>query len=474
MIVLDGSSSGTSASGLILSLGSDGSSVNGLAIGNFASFGLSLQSDDNQIRCSQIGVGADGVSDIGNGSYGITVSGDGNIIGGPNSHARRNVISGNGSGFNISGANNQISNNFIGTTADGLSPLGNITGIFLSGISNNNLIGGTAPLARNVIGDHIGFGIVISGESNNVLGNYIGVGRDGIIPLPNNGGISLEGDANRIGGTGAGEANLIYNNAFLGIRVAGSGPPVQNEIRGNAIFGSISQGIDLGGDGVDINDPGDGDSGENERQNHPVLAATPGSYLVQGTLNSQPGTTYNVDVYRSEMCDPTGYGEGQQYLATVSATTNGSGQAVFQVDLAGLVANGNVVTATATDPLGNTSEFSACVIVSAIATATPTLTPTNLPPTLSPTSTWTATSGPSPTLTYTPTSGPSPTLPSSPTSGPSPTPTGTATLGPSPTPTLTTTLRPSPTPTATGSLEPEPTATSTPGANWAYLPLLIK
>ncbi len=480
MIVLDGINAGVDADGLVLSSGSSGSTVRGLVIGNFDEHGIVINSADNRVRCNHVGLNADGISPMGNNGEGILITGAGNIIGETGTAAFRNVVSANGNaGVYLGGADDTlVINNFVGTTADGLSSLGNEFGGVYVGGDNNEIrrvvIGGKGfPYGPD-------FGIRINSRENNlILDNDIGVARDGTTPLLDLGiGIEIIGDAfdNIIGGTGAGEANRIANVDGEGVRIATSiaGTPVQNQIRGNAIYASGGLGIDLGGDGVDVNDPGDGDTGENERQNYPVLTSTPGSFIVQGAIDGHPFTSYDVDVYRSESCDPSGYGEGQQYLVTVGVATGGSGEEAFLVDLTGLVSNGNVVTATATDPLGNTSEFSACVTVSAIATATPTATQTNLPPTVTPTTTWTQTPGPSPTWTYTPTSGPSPTLTASSTPGPSPTATWTGTPGPSPTPTLTFTPGSSPTPTVTGSLEPSPTATSPPGAHRVYLPIILK
>src|SRR5207247_9068370 len=67
--------------------------------------------------------------------------------------------------------------------------------------------------------------------------------------------------------------------------------------------------------------------------------------------------------------------EGQEFLVPVSGqpsvnvTTNGSGDASFSVGLNVPVTPGRVITATATDPVGNTSELSAGL---------PTLPPTTL------------------------------------------------------------------------------------------------
>ncbi|MCI0399218.1 MAG: hypothetical protein L0332_18805 [Chloroflexi bacterium] len=373
LIVLDGSNAGTDVTGLVLGFGSDGSAIRGLVIGNFDSSGIRIESNNSSIRCNHIGLGVDGFSNMGNNFWGITVTGDSNTIGGQLSPAQRNVISANGpyGGIYIGGGadGNHVANNFVGTTADGMSALGNdAAGILVSGEVNE--IGSDVATARDVIGGN-GDGIVVNPGDNNVIrGNYIGIARDGITPLPNLGnGVELaeEAIANIIGGTAAGEANVIAHNVSHGITlVEVSGfAPVQNEIRGNAIYNNAGLGIDLGDDGVDNNDPGDGDGGENEGQNYPVLLAATGSLVITGTLHSQPNTQYTIDFYRSNNCDPSGYGEGQEHLAGGTATTNGSGQVNFVANPAVSVALGDSITATATDPNGNTSEFSACVTVEA-------------------------------------------------------------------------------------------------------------
>jgi hypothetical protein len=135
---------------------------------------------------------------------------------------------------------------------------------------------------------------------------------------------------------------------------------VGNAIRGNSIHSNGGLGIDLGGDGVTPNDPGDADTGPNQLQNFPVLsvALAGGSTWVTGTLNGLANTTFTLDFYASAAADPSGFGEGARYLGSAVVTTDGSGNAHFEVVLAAPTAPGEVVTATATDPAGNTSEFS--------------------------------------------------------------------------------------------------------------------
>jgi CSLREA domain-containing protein len=354
MIILDGSNLLT-GDGLYLSVGSDGSTIQGLTIVNFSS-GIYFLSHRNHARCNHLD------SNI----HGILVISTGNTIGGLLA-AHRNVISNNYYGIMNLASNNNVLNNFIGTTPEGINARGNtLAGIYLSG--NNNLIGGTDPSARNLISGN-GDGILISlGRSNTIFGNYIGVAIDGITALPNNlHGIRFRGTsiANRIGGTLAGEANLISHNVRDGVRLSEDfgNFPIQNEIRGNSISNNGGLGIDLGGDGITANDPGDTDGQSNEQQNYPVLSTSQSNTTLTISLDSQPNTLFNVDLYRNDRCDPSRYGEGQQYLNTIQMTTDGFGQANIDINLDGMVSQGDRIASTATDPDGNTSEFSNCVVV---------------------------------------------------------------------------------------------------------------
>jgi hypothetical protein len=141
-----------------------------------------------------------------------------------------------------------------------------------------------------------------------------------------------------------------------------SAPAPATRIFGNAIFSNAGLGIDLGFNGVTPNDVGDGDTGPNNLQNSPVLTSVTAS-SVEGTLNSTPNTSFGVQFFASTACDPSGSGEGRTLIQSAVVGTDPSGNASFGVSLT--VPPGRVVTATATDPDGNTSEFSACLALPA-------------------------------------------------------------------------------------------------------------
>src|SRR5207248_6155761 len=123
-------------------------------------------------------------------------------------------------------------------------------------------------------------------------------------------------------------------------------------------------GIQLGSDdGVSPNDVSDLDGGPNSLQNFPVVSAAIPSgtdTTIYATLNSSPHTSFGIRFYSSGACDASGFGEGESYLGSTTVSTAGNGDAsLFFVATPSLPA-GSVVTATASDPQGNTSEFSAC------------------------------------------------------------------------------------------------------------------
>jgi hypothetical protein len=83
-----------------------------------------------------------------------------------------------------------------------------------------------------------------------------------------------------------------------------------------------------------------------------------GSTTITGTLNSTLNATFRLEFFASGAADPSGFGEGQFFLGFTNVTTDGSGNGGFTVTLPVGAIPGQIVSATATDPAGNTSEFS--------------------------------------------------------------------------------------------------------------------
>jgi uncharacterized repeat protein (TIGR01451 family) len=219
-----------------------------------------------------------------------------------------------------------------------------------------------------------GNGIVVSGNGNIIEGNIIGTNGDFSAPGNFLNGILVTGTAsnNIIGGTFSGAGNTIFFNGRDGVFIeSGTG----NAIRRNLIFSNGALGIDLAPDGVTPNDTGDPDLGANRLQNFPELisaTSSGGSTTIQGRINSTPNTTFTVEFFSSVVCNaapPNDFGEGQAFLGTVTLTTDAAGNGDFTganaITLPALAAAGQFITATATDPMGNSSEFSRCVQVGA-------------------------------------------------------------------------------------------------------------
>ena len=155
---------------------------------------------------------------------------------------------------------------------------------------------------------------------------------------------------------------MISANGRDGIAIVGI-TSTGNAILGNSIHSNSRRGIELAEDGVAPNDGGDSDAGPNHLPNFPILAVAisdSSGTLLEGTLDSSSNATFRLELFSNSTCDPSGQGEGETFLGTTSVTTDGSGNANFTVTLSAIVDVGHFVTATATDPEGNTSEFSQC------------------------------------------------------------------------------------------------------------------
>jgi len=311
--------------------------------------------------------------------FGVGLSGTTSFVTvGGTTPAERNVISGNGGrgviiGGSIGGQiveNNTVEGNFIGTDVSGILPLGN--GEFGVECNDfNNTIGGSATGAGNLIAFNAFGGINAEGANGlAVQGNFIGTDATGTARLGNQGpAISVFGViGSTIGGINPGEGNTIAFNGTGGVSgaVAVFGSGTGNSIRGNSIHDNLATGIDLsaggGPDGVTANDLGDADTGGNNLQNFPIVSSVTNgaNTTVDGLLNSTPGTTYDLDFYANPACSrfPRDFMQGATYIGSAQVTTDGSGNGAFHVTTLAATSAGTPVSATATDPSGNTSEFS--------------------------------------------------------------------------------------------------------------------
>jgi hypothetical protein len=315
--------------------------------------------DGDRVEGNYIGTDVLGRIALPNG-IGVSVYGLQITIGGTESGAG-NVISGNKfTGVDIEyGSSNVVQGNYIGTDASGTAALGNGSFFGAEGVTvrgSNNLIGGTSAAACNVISGNYGNGLAIidgSFSGNLVEGNFIGTDKTGRAPLGNAGdGVAITYNAptgNLIGGTQEGAGNTIAFNGGAGVAIFPVQNPddtsgVENAILGNSIFGNQGPGIALA-------------PGANHDQAAPVLTSAvslDGETSIQGTLTSMPNTTYTLEFFSY----PAGTSQGQTFLCRVTVTTDATGKATFTATFDVEIDPGQVITATATDPLNDTSQFS--------------------------------------------------------------------------------------------------------------------
>ena len=374
------------ANGLTIISGGAGSTIRGLVINGFSYGIVSNFSDGNTVRGCFIGVNAAGTTGVQN-SYGIDAElSDDFTLGGP-SPADRNLVSGqlvtNVQVF--SSSNVTIEDNLIGPDISGIVAFGgtttglSVTSNALGTVIRGNVIGGADEGIR--LGN---FTDAITGMT--VQGNWIGTDVTGTHDIGNfASGIRLAGRDITIGGIGPGEGNVIAFNAGAGVLVEYDFSNIsRNAIRGNSIYGNgeasplegvSNLGIDLGnpggGLGLTQNDLDDADLGPNFSQNFPIISSAVsagGDTTVHGRLNSTPSSTFTIDFYANDGCiaRPQGYLEGKEYIGSSDIVTDASGDATINVVLDGVTLEpGAIVTATATDATGNTSEFSQRFVVSA-------------------------------------------------------------------------------------------------------------
>lgn len=144
-----------------------------------------------------------------------------------------------GSGISLqTGGGNTIVGNRIGTNVAGTAALANLRGVEVIFGSSANTIGGSGAGDGNVISGNTQQGVRIAGSGvtgNAVQGNLIGTDAAGTAAVPNgtNGvEIGSGADGNTVGGSGAGEGNVISGNA-TGVLISSSA------ILGNAVQGNL-------------------------------------------------------------------------------------------------------------------------------------------------------------------------------------------------------------------------------------------
>jgi CSLREA domain-containing protein len=211
LVEVRGPGTAGSVDGLVFKAGSEKSLVRSLAITSFRN-GIVLEGSNSQVAGSRIGVDMNGAA---RGNFqGVVVEGDNNSVGGSSVNGDGNLISGNsGDGVvvcssclplanlqGVSGSNNLIVGNLIGTSPNGAAAMGNQNGInivgkgfntqlnaYLGGV-NRNIIGGDGTFSdyRNVISGNRASGIFVNGTGGTLIGgNRVGANAAGSVAIPN-------------------------------------------------------------------------------------------------------------------------------------------------------------------------------------------------------------------------------------------------------------------------------------------------
>lgn len=144
---------------------------------------------------------------------------------------------------------NIVKGNFAGLNAAGTAALRNRFGIGVFAGASSNTIGGQALAERNVVSGNTESGISLNDNgtnSNIVQGNYVGTSADGNTAIGNGFGILLFNGtkSNTIGGTVAGAGNLASGNTAGGIYLTDTGTS-NNLVQGNTV-GLAANGARLG------------------------------------------------------------------------------------------------------------------------------------------------------------------------------------------------------------------------------------
>ena len=211
-------------------IGGDSATFNVISGNNLDAIVLNGTSDVS-ISGNRIGTDITGLLPLANNGVGVTVASDAvrTAIG---SATLANVISGNtGTGILNFGQQTTIVNSRIGVGADGITPVPNQWGIIEAG--TNAVIGNAT--SGNVISGNSTDGMQVNAPSSfaTIRNNIIGLDAAGAVAVPNGfNGISGDGANTHIGGIAAGEGNVISGNTVNGIGAVFSNAQVHGNIIG--------------------------------------------------------------------------------------------------------------------------------------------------------------------------------------------------------------------------------------------------
>jgi titin len=261
---------GNGGSGVLISDGSGnfvggkaagaGNVISGNGVGTKGTAGVTIEgkgATGDLVQGNFIGTNKGGTKDLGN-RNGVLIENmaSGNTVGGM-AAGTDNIISGNdnlGVVIDSGATSNKIQGNFIGTDVTGSKRLGNgFAGVLIDGASGNTVGGDTktpGTISGNIIAGNTGSQVIIRFTSSNaVLGNFIGIGKNGAaLGSISNGVAIIDASKNTVGGTSALARNIISGNGINGLKIFGSGSS-KNLVQGNYI-GTSPDGTSAVGNGT--------------------------------------------------------------------------------------------------------------------------------------------------------------------------------------------------------------------------------
>lgn len=178
--------------GIHLGVGSSGSKIRHVTVGNFASYGIYVESDDNVIEKNYVGVSKD-LTAYPN-RMGIYVFGDNNRIGGV---FKGNVVGQNElNGIYVNNAYGTIiRGNRVGMDPDGADIGNDNAGIVLFDTRNTIVGGPTTQYANRVGNNRTGISLSTSTDDVTIRNNYIGTDESGTDHGNETQGIHIQGGA---------------------------------------------------------------------------------------------------------------------------------------------------------------------------------------------------------------------------------------------------------------------------------------
>jgi CSLREA domain-containing protein len=349
--------------------------------------------NNNVVFNSRIGTDLGGTVDVGNAGSGVVISGTGvNRVGGDN-QAFWPVISGNGAnGITITGSSGvQVWGSYIGTNAGGTADLGNTMSGVLIEDSSNTQVGGDVAGKRAIISGNDLYGIYLTGAGTtgtHVTGSYIGTNAAGTAPVSNLGGIAVNIGVTGtvIGGATAAEGNLISGNLTDGARVLSADVwfrrnLIGTDVTGAGPLGNGVHGIYIAYNGIGLNTVGGFGSANtiafNTGSGVRVELSTRNPIRVNSIHSNLGMGIDNVTGGNLELTPPVITGITSAAISGTSSCANCSIDLFSDAQDEGRIYRGTVatdglgawtllgagfgafnLTATVSDPDGNTSEFS--------------------------------------------------------------------------------------------------------------------